>query len=712
MATAPYQLWMDIAPIASAIRVSSTVTITTTTSHGLTTGAEIQVGDATGAAGTSMVGVYDVTVTSGTTFTYTAAGSAGTAVVGSAWIAYDLLNPPINYASGTARQNAMVADINTMNLSANGDGSGSTMSFDILQETTPAVGPWFNLVPDNTRFRLVYKNTGTTPASDASDVYFLGILDSVTSQLNGSGQGTITTVQLGDANVVLDRVSVFGKAAATRFIRKATRASNKTTFTTSSDHAFVAGQAVKISGVLTTSSASFNGIFLVLGGADAPTARTFKVTNAGSSVDNATSVAATFSRDGKSNEFIVLTATGSQKFFIQSGDTVRIRYTAGLGVGFGDPATVRRLINNTYSGTDVIRVSDTVIKCRFARPYNNTWGTFASTGFVSSPQPTAADPTLQPGQVTVNIPGGTTETTAVTNLMGIVNQYKSTDYALQRVMSTTGTASIVGGTTFDNGQAIQFSSCSLRSALDTVIETYSGNDVKERRYYVDLAGKLNFKLVDAASKPTYATAPYSIIVTGAGNPNTTTAKATVAPYNLSVNWDHSTIKNAQFTLPGQQGALPFTTVLDYNDLVDADGNRNFPDRLNAPLFDEVVDFPAATTNQGAQVMRAAAAYFVERYKPMLSGSFTLRGAGTAAHNQYGFSAGYAQTGVSTFALVSRWEPGQWVEIEAAGLGLTGLYRVEQVDWSLEPGSYTQIITITFNRRNPSDLASLIANLKK
>jgi hypothetical protein len=429
-------------------------------------------------------------------------------------------------------------------------------------------------------------------------------------------------------------------------------------------------------------------------------------------VDNVTSVAATFSRDGKSNEFIVLTATGSQKFFIQSGDTVRIRYSAGLGVGFGDPATVRRLINNTYSGTDVIRVSDTVIKCRFARPYNNTWGTFSSTGFVSSPQPTAADPTLQPGQVTVNIPGGTTETTAVTNLMAVVNQYKSNDYALQRVMSTSGTASIVGGTTFDNGQAIQFSSCSLRSALDTVIETYSGNDVKERRYYVDLAGKLNFKLVDAASKPTYATAPYSIIVTGAGSPNTTTAKATVAPYNLSVNWDHSTIKNAQFTLPGQQGALPFTTVLEYDDLVDADGVRNFPDRLNAPLFDEVVDFPAATTNQGAQIMRAAAAYFVERYKPMLSGSFTLRGAGTAAHNQYGFSAGYAQTGVSTFALVSRWEPGQWVEIEAAGLGLTGLYRVEQVDWSLEPGSYTQIITITFNRRNPSDLASLIANLKK
>ena len=712
MATAPYQLWMDIAPIASAVRVSSTVTITTSSSHGLTTGAYIQLGDATGTAGTSMVGVYSVTVTSGTTFTYSAAGSAGTATTGSAWIAYDLLNPPINYADGTARQNAMVADINTLTMSANGDGSGSTMSLDILQETTPAVGPWFNLVPDNTRFRLVYKDTGTTPATDASDVYFLGVLDSVTSELNGSGQGTRTSVQLGDANVVLDRVAVFGKASATRSIRSASRASNKVTYTTTVDHGFVAGQSIKIAGVLNTGATTMNGVFVILGGGDAPTSRTFTVSQTGSSASSTNGLAATFSRDGKSNDFIVLTATGSQKFFIQSGDTVKLRYTAALGAGWGDPGTMRLLLTNTFSGTDVIRVSDTVFKVRLARPYNNTWGTFASTGFVYSPSPTASDPTQTPGQITVNIPGGTTETTAVKNLLSVVNQYKSTDYALQRVLSTSGTANIVGGTSFDNGQAIQFSSCSLRSALDTVIETYSGNDIKERRYYVDLAGKLNFRLVDAASKPTYATAPYSIIVTGAGTPNTTTAKATVAPYNLSVNWDHSTIKNAQFTLPGQGNALPLTTVLEYDDVTDADGNQTFTTRSNAPIFDDVVDFPAATTNQAARVQRAAAAYFVERHKPMLSGSFTLRGAGTAAHNKYGFSAGYAQTGASTFALVSRWEPGQWVEITAAGLGLSGLYRVEQVDWSLEPGSYTQIITITYNRRNPSDLASLIANLKK
>jgi len=283
MATAPYQLWIDLAPIASAVRVSSTVTITTSSSHGLTTGAYVQVGNTTGAAGTSMVGVYSVTVTSGTVFTYTAAGSAGTATSGSAFIAYDLLNPPINYAAGTARQNAMVADITTLNLSSNGDGSGSTMSFDILQEVTPAVGPWFNLVPDNTRIRLVDTDTGATPASNSSDVFFLGVLDSVNSELNGSGQGTRTTVQLSDANVVLDRIAVFGKTGAARTIQSAQRSSNTVTYTTTVDHGFSTGQSIKISGVLGGGTAGFNGTYQITstGG------RTFTAANTGA---NASSV--------------------------------------------------------------------------------------------------------------------------------------------------------------------------------------------------------------------------------------------------------------------------------------------------------------------------------------------------------------------------------------------------------------------------------------
>jgi len=704
VATAPYQLWMDLAPIASAIRVSSTVTITTTSSHGLTTGAEIEVGNTAGAAGTSMVGVYDVTVTSGTTFTYTAAGSAGTATIGSAFIAYDLLNPPINYASGSARENAMIADINTLNLSSNGDGSGSTMSFDILQETTPAVGPWFNLVPDNTRIRLCQKDTGSTPA--AADVRFLGVLDSVNSQLNGSGQGTITSVQLSDANVLLDRVAVFGKTGAARTIASASRSSNVATYETTVDHGFVTGQSIKISGVLAAGTASFNGTYTIT----STGARTFTAPNTGPTSSRSGTADVNFARDGRSNDWVVVTAVSPGRLFIQSGDTVRIR-RGGMS-GWGDTTTMKLLLDTTFSGSDVVRVSDTSIKVRLRRPYNNPpWGTFGSGGKIFS-SGIARDATQQPGQVTVTIPGGLSETQAVTNLLALTNQYKSGDQPLQRVLSTSSTANITGGTVYANGPALQFSSCSLRSALDTVIETYAGSDVKERRYYVDLSGTLNYKLVDSASKPTYANAPYSIITTGAGNPNTTTGKATVAPFSLSVNVDHSTTKNAQFTLPAAGQGVPLTTVFAYTDLYDEDGVAAFSTRAGAPVFDEVVDFPGASNNQGAQIARAAAAYFIERHKPMLSGSFTLRGAGTAAHNQYGFSAGYAQTGVATFALVSRWEPGQYVEITAAGLGLSGLYRVEQVDWSLEPGSYTQIITVTFNRRNPSDLASLIANLKK
>ena len=101
MATAPYQLWIDIAPISTAIRVASTVTVTTASSHSLTTGAYIQMAGATGTAGTSLNGVYQATVTSGTTFTYTAAGTAGTAfkAIGAAAIAAGAANTKATMAA-------------------------------------------------------------------------------------------------------------------------------------------------------------------------------------------------------------------------------------------------------------------------------------------------------------------------------------------------------------------------------------------------------------------------------------------------------------------------------------------------------------------------------------------------------------------------------------------------------------------------------------
>jgi len=705
MATAPYQLLMDIAPIASAVRVSSTVTITTTQAHNVTDGAYVQIGDTTGAAGTSMVGLYQVTRTSGTSFTYTAAGSAGTATVGSAFAAVDLLNPPINLTAGTARQNAMVVPLEGLNLSANGDGSGSQMSFTVIQETTPAAGPWFTTVPDNTRVRLCQKATGSTPA--VADTRFLGVIASISVKLTGSGQGNESTITLGDANYLLDRVGIFGKPGASRAVAgtKFSLSGTVATVTFNQAHGFVVGQPIKVGGVLQGgTNGGFTGIRRVK---TVPTATTLTYdVDAGTTDTAQTTNMVSFSRVGLANDRIGVTGRYADMNLLD-GDTI----TLGMGgtmTGFSNAAELARLIRNTFSGNRVIRTSSNSLTVILPVPYTGTWGTFTGYGDIKAVG--YVSDVNDGGQFLVTLPGGATENTTVQQLLSTTNAFHSTDYALQRTFNTAGTAGINGGTVYVNQEAIQFPSTSLRSALDTVIENYSG-DAKERRYYIGLDGNLVYQLTDTTAKPTYATAPYAITTdSGAGNPNTTSAKATLAPYSLTVNWDYDTTKNVMMSIPSMSGSA-YTSVFNYTDLLDATGTAVFPARTG-PVFDSVVEYPTAVKSPGAVIQRAAIAYLTERYKPLLSGQFTLRGAGTQSFNQYGFSAGYAQTGASTFALVNRWEPGMWCEVTCASLGLSGLYRVEQVQWSLEPGSYTQIITVYFNRKNPNDLAALIASQTK
>ena len=721
MATAPFQLWMDMAPIASAIAVSGTVTITTTSSHGITPGAYVQL-DGLTAAGTAFNTVAQVATTpSGTAFTYVLGSVSGTATVTTGVISYDLLNPPINYTSGTARQSALIAEPGQLQLSANGDGSGSSMSLTVLQETTPAVGPWFNLIPDNTRFRLTQKDTGSVPGT--ADVRFLGLLSQLNSELTGSGQGTFTTVTLGDVNVLMDRLGVFGQNTAIKTLSNggATRASNVTTlqFPGRTQHGFVVGQQIKVSGFSGGANASFNGIFSVAtvsaDGRDLTYANTGSASQSGGRTFTVT-------RKGKSNDRLVLKATGApglttNNFNLTSGDTIYVRGISGIpGSGWdaGNLVLLQRIARGYFSGDQVIVTNAYTVELVLPQPITGNWGTFNTGAYLIGTSPQAGPPIVN-GQMIVKIPKGASEDTAVKTFLSATDAYKRTDYAVQRLFNTAGTAQITGGTTFSSTQDVQFGATTLRSAMDAIIETYTGNDIKDRRTFIDVNGNLNYKLVDTEAKPTYATAPYAIITTGAGDPNTSTGKATVAPFSLAVTWDHETAKSAMFTIPATSGAS-LTQVWTYNDLatVDSGGTAvaTFAERKGAPVLDAIVDFPTAVTNPGAQMQGAAAAYFTERHKPLLSGSFELRGAGTAAWNQYGFASGYAQTGASTFALVSGWQPGQWVEVTCAGLGLSGLYRVEQVDWALEPGSYIQRVTITFNRKNPSDLATIVAGQKR
>ena len=707
MATAPYQLLMDVAPIASAVRASSTVTVTTTQAHNLTTGAYVELGGATGAAGTSMVGVYQVTVTSGTVFTYTAAGSAGSATVGSAFVAVDLLNPPINLTAGTARQQALVVPLDSLTMSANGDGSSSQMSLTIMQETTPAAGPWFSTVPDNTRFRLVQKDTGSTPA--AADVRFLGILTGFDVQLTGSGQGTLTQVQLSDANWALERMGVYGRLQSARSVggTKIARSSNIVTITFKQAHGFVTGQAIRVSGAMGGSNTGvgpgFNGVFRVK---DTPTSLTLRYDQTGPNADGFTSL-----------EVLGSISAGQKDRITVSGRYVDLNLSDGATVGLQgfsatggtSPTQFLQLIRTVYSGANVLSNGLNSLTLVFPKAYAGTMSTLGATGTLGTLGITVTDENFN-GQLVVTIAGGLSEDAAAQQLMAVVNAYSSSDAALQRIVNTSDTSKIVGGSVYINSEAIQFNSDSLRSAMDTIVETYAGNDAKERRYYVNLAGQFVYEMVDASAKPTYATAPYSITTdSGAGTPNTTTGKATLAPYSLSVNWNHEITKRAMFTVPSTTGTA-VSSIIEYDDVISAGGSAAFSLRAG-PMFSAVVDYPTVVKNPDARIKQAAAAWFLERHKPLQSGVFTLRGRGTQSFNQYGFGAGYAQTGASTFALVSRWEPGMWCEITSASLGLAGLYRIEQVEWALEPGSYQQIITVYFNRKNPSDLASLIANSK-
>lgn len=716
MATAPFQLWLDLAPIASAVAVGGTVTVTTSSAHGMTPGAYVQV-DGLTAAGTAFNTVAQVASTpSGTSFTYVLGSVSGTATVTTGCLSYDLLNPPINYTAGTARQQALVAQLDSLQLSSNGDGSGASMSLSVMQESTPGGTPWFTLIPDNTRVRLCEDNTGTVPGT--ADVRFMGVLYSIDSQLTGSGQGSISTLSFGDVNTLLDRLGVFGQNTAIKTLKygSAVRASNVTTLDVPTA-GFVVGQQIKVSGLSGGGSASFNGIFTI---ASIPGSQSLTYSNPGPASQSG-GRNFTVTRKGSSRDRLVLKATAApgsttNNFNISSGDTIYVRGISGVeGSGWspGNLALLQRIARGTFSGSQVIVTNAYTVELVLPQPIPNNWGTF-NTGAYLIGSAGQVGPPIVNGQMVIKISKGATEDTAIKSFLTITNAYKSGDYPLQRMFNTAGTAQIAGGTVFSNTQDVQLPATTLRSALDAIVETYQGNDISDRRYFIDVNGNLNFKLVDATQKPTYATSPYSIVTASGGDPDTSTGKATVAPHSLSVTYDHETTKAAMFTIPatGGQGLSQVWAYTDLSNLdVDGNGVNIFTQRPGAPVLDAIVDFPTAVSNPGAQIQRAAAAYFTERHKPAVTINFELRGTGKAAWNQYGFTSGYAQTGASTFALVSGWRVGQWCEIVADGLGLNGLFRVEQVNWALEPGTYIQRVQIVANRKNPTDLATLIASMR-
>ena len=714
MATAPYQLWVDCPPIASAVRSGSTVTVTTVATHSLVVGSIIAIEGATGTAGTSMVGAWTVATTpSGTTFTISSAGSAGTAtvttVLGSgtasetsytAALAQDLFAPLVDY-SGTARNSALYVPTESVQLAASGDGEGATMSFSVVQDDTPAVGPWWLLFPDEARVRLIQKNTGVSPATDGSDVLFLGTISGISARLTGSGQGSIADVQVSDSNAVLDRLVIFGKPLSSKAVDagNVTRTSNVVTVTTRAAHGYGVGQKITVFGAMGGGGTSFNGNFTI---ASVPNDFTF-----------------TYNQTGANGE-----ADGSRYIssIVREGRTgwVRLTFNTAHGIAEGTSVIVadarttpagslmENLVNNRFTGAAVSLKDPTTKVETSTRLYLRLAATpdvyrtvNATDAYIQITQngTITITPNGQPDQGNIGINSGEDESAAVIKMLNVVKANKARDYALNRIINTASTAKIVGSTK-PNQTGLTFPAGTLRSALDSIVEAYGGMDVKNRRYFVDAQARLNYGLTDPTAVPTFATAPYKLITTGTQNPNTTTAAATLMPSRLEVAWDYRTTKEALIITSSSESETTAQRVTSYT-------SSGFTRRLGAPAFDEIVEAPTSTKDVGAEIDRISRAFFLERHKPVQSGSFTIQGRGTQSFNQYGYNGGYAQTGASTFALVSAWAPGQWVDITCAELGLSGLYRIEAVDWSLSPGSFTSIITLTFNRRPPNTLTRLL-----
>ena len=695
MATAPFSLYVDLPSVVSAVRVSSTVTVTTSAAHGLVTGTHVQLEGFADTAGTSMNGVFSATVTSGTVFTVTDSGTAGTADIGSACVSRDLFSPLIDLASAN-RQSAAYVIPESLNMSAAGDGNSNTMSLSVAQDDTPSNGPWWSNVPDQARIRLYKVATGTTPAD--ADLYFIGTLSSINARLNGSGQGSITDISVDEVNAILDKLVVIGKAistvnpvTATGFVRTGTTPNQIVTVTTSAKHNFPIGQQVQISGVIGGGS-NMNGTFSVNG---IPSTTKFTYSTGSGQTNGTGNVALT--------PTAAALASGSRQ-------TVELTFSVDHNLVKGSSVTLSgfncstpkftSLLNATFSGTFNVAVGSTSKKLlvRMAAELDSTQ-TITTRGTVKG------DAKVLPigaasAQQNFTVAGGVSEDQAATLALSRIDDYKKDDAAIQRLIDTATATSIVGAGS-DSANTIGFTipSGSLRSILDGIVEAFAGEDKKQRRYFIDLNRKLNYRLVNTASQPTYATAPYKIITTGTQNPSTTTAAATVFPYSLQVSYDHNTIKSALFNISAESGdgVSKIQTYLD----------ASYTARPGAPVFDDVVDYPTSSTNPSGAVQRASKSYFLEQHLPMQTITFSLRGAGTAAHNVDGFSAGYYQTGAASFALQKRWEPGQWVSIVCAELGLSGLYRVEQVDWNLMPGSFFQEITITANRRTPNSLVDIV-----
>ena len=321
--------------------------------------------------------------------------------------------------------------------------------------------------------------------------------------------------------------------------------------------------------------------------------------------------------------------------------------------------------------------------------------------------------------------GSSTDQAGVTQLVAKADAAMAfsggtTGRTANRLIVNTNTTPTYTGTAVAVGQLLMVPG-SLRACLDTIKQAAEAIDGEERRFWVAPNGTINYARLGSAT-PTYATAPFKVVTTSTYSPyGSSSAAATLQVRNLSVNLDHDVMmKKTRFMMNTSWSeadakisgasytvADPYTRVYDEAapdgaGMTTRNGPRPeglisvtpMPKQAAAPTYwtDKITDYGKKYFGTDTYPNRAA---------PQRSITFSVRGADTT-NNPYGFVKGYRQTGASTYALQDGWEAGQYVSIVASGLDLNGLYRIESLTMSFEPGSMIRQYDMTCERvpRNP------------
>ena len=564
----------------------------------------------------------------------------------------------------------------SISITMDADGAGGSAEFEVVQEQTPVAGPWFQTV------------------SDAA------------------------TVKLMDTSIHKFTIGSLVRAA------------NVVTLTTTSAHNLAVDETIVVSGITT---AGFAGTFTV-GTVTSSTALTYAHTGtAGTATLGATPLVvgdqALFTGFiGSIDARLGPAGTGSlARVSCKNATDIldRIVLYKGKGTLAGAKNSVVATINLGRNKTDKVMIQtilSTYVTPRLGAGVSNV---FLPSKYGKITSTTTINPTKADGNVEIQV--GTLRSALDT----ILELAQARDGKARRYFIDSNRR-LVWGFASAAKAGVGYANAPFRiitSGIDNPTggtatpSTYNPRDLQvsydhdssRKRVFILAADSTSDK--DTAPDPYVRTYNQTYAITSLiRNTNVVTMTMTDAPgLDVGDSFIVSGVTTAAFNGTFTVGTATSSTVFTYNQTAA---------NATATVGTGVISLPSASGMVTDGILNAATirvakrtdqlsnysrAYFTERFRPLQSINFTVRGRGTAFGQTYGYSGGTVQTGTATYGYVDRWEPGQFCSITASDLGLSGLYRIEEVSIGFESKSFQVKYTITCAKRRTGTLSQLIVS---